>query len=173
MIFPYQAISLWCRLPYKLSCLCQKSPQSRWTKWAGRGRCGSALTWFVPKSEQTLVVGKSHSISPYIRRVRSYPQRHGVYGEEHGLEPASAWIETEIIAFISSREKAAMLLYLVTKNHFFGDGKNVLLPPYSCGLWTATASFTNAPPGTYTWYKYSTSLDSVSKLASILWENSL
>ena len=38
----------------------------------------------------------------------------------------------------SVEEKAAMLLYLVTKNHSFSDATNVLLPPFFCGLWPVT-----------------------------------
>ena len=49
----------------------------------------------------------------------------------------------------SVEEKAAMLLYLVTKNHSFSDGNKRIaatlflwFPRYSYGLWQATASFT-------------------------------
>lgn len=39
----------------------------------------------------------------------------------------------------SVEEKAAMLLYLVTKNHSFSDGNKRIAAPFSCGLWPATA----------------------------------
>ena len=40
----------------------------------------------------------------------------------------------------SVEEKAAMLLYLVTKNHSFSDGNSALLPHFSSGSSTTTAS---------------------------------
>lgn len=41
----------------------------------------------------------------------------------------------------SVEEKAAMLLYLVVKNHSFSDGKSALPPCCSFGLWRKTESF--------------------------------
>ena len=38
----------------------------------------------------------------------------------------------------SIEEKAAMLLYLVTKNHSFSDGNKRLRPCYSFGSWKIT-----------------------------------
>lgn len=42
----------------------------------------------------------------------------------------------------SVEEKAAMLLYLVTKNHSFSDGNKRIAARCSCGSWPATASST-------------------------------